>query len=240
MCVSQMVFRHSVENYEVEGSTGAGASEFGVYSPPSVSVRVEPMLRMQGYKDLSRVRPRVHKVAQQMATLVESEARPVVHHRRIGIVAHCDGHLSLDAGVTFQCPAFAKHLLGCTEVVATLLTLGRPLDELARAMTEEERLLEVLFLEAAGWLAIESTTKSFKENLKQVVAGRGMRITRRMAPGYTFPMNGEATTWRLEEQLLMHGLFDEVEHPIEILDSAAMIPKMSRSGLFGLRAISLN
>ena len=211
------------------------SSVFGVFSPPSVTVRVDPMLRMQGYKNLERVRPRVRAVAEQMASLIEAQSRPVVHHRRLRIDAQSRGALSLDAGVTFQCPAFARHLAGCTEVVAFILTLGQSIDDLSRSMTEEGRLLEVLFLEAAGWLGIESVTKSFKDSLKHVVAAQGLRITRRMGPGYTYSMDGEAAIWELEEQLAFHGLFDDVEHPIRILESSAMLPKMSRSGLFGLR-----
>ena len=112
------------------------SSVFGAFSPPSVTVRVDPMLRMQGYKNLERVRPRVRAVAEQMASLIEAQSRPVVHHRRLRIDAQSRGALSLDAGVTFQCPAFARHLAGCTEVVAFILTLGQSIDDLSRSMTE--------------------------------------------------------------------------------------------------------
>ena len=93
----------------------------------------------------------------------------------------------------------------------------------------------MLVLETAGWLGIEQATKQLAIHLREIVSVDGHRLSRRMAPGYGYKIGGKKCEWLLEEQRVLFELFDQEELPVQLLSSCAMVPKMSRSGLYGLR-----
>ena len=66
-----------------------------------------------------------------------------------------------------------------------------------------------------------------------------MQIENRMAPGYTYPskINRKRIMWELEEQKTLFGLFDKENISIRLTDGYTMLPRMSRSGIFGLKKI---
>ncbi|MHA1600248.1 MAG: hypothetical protein ACTSW2_05435, partial [Alphaproteobacteria bacterium] len=108
------------------------------------------------------------------------------------------------------------------------LTLGPHLDEAVLKLGTDDNLVTALFLEMAGWLAVERATKQLGEHLWSRAGAEGLRLSRRLAPGYA--------DWSLDEQKPFFDLFAGVDLPLKLLDSSAMIPKKSRSGLYGLGA----
>jgi len=92
-----------------------------------------------------------------------------------------------------------------------------------------------LFLETVGWMAVEQATKRLLRHLGELVGPEGLVLTRRMAPGYSFSVGGRKCDWSLFEQPALFGIFRDVELPVRLLESGGMVPKMSRSGLYGLR-----
>lgn len=204
------------------------------FSPPKAAIRLGPMLRIHGYSDLGRVRPAIRRTAETVAALAESLLAPEVCYRRVPITA-CNGStLTLEPGTVFHSDAFSKFMSGCTEAVVFVLTIGANLDREVQDRLNGDQLLEALFLETAGWLGIEETTKSFAQHLKRQVRDDGYRLTRRMGPGYSYKVDRKRCDWALEEQQLLFGLFEETPLSVRLLESCAMIPKMSRSGLYGV------
>ena len=192
------------------------------------------MLRIHGYSDLGRVRPTIRRTAETVAALAESLLAPEVCYRRVAITA-CNGSaLILEPGTVFHSDAFSKFMSGCTEVVVFVLTIGTNLDREIQDRLNDDKLLEALFLETAGWLSVEETTKSFAQHLRKQVQADGHRLTRRMGPGYSYKVDRKRCDWALEEQQLLFRLFDGTPLSVRLLESCAMIPKMSRSGLYGL------
>jgi hypothetical protein len=121
-------------------------------------------------------------------------------------------------------------------VVVVVITLGKRLDdEVIGCMDGEDfEPLEALFLETAGWLGIELTTRAFVTFLGGLAENEGFRVTRRMGPGYSYKVDGDPVMWSLEDQRQLFEVFDGVQLPVRLLESCAMMPKMSRSGLYGL------
>ncbi len=70
--------------------------------------------------------------------------------------------------------------------------------------------------------------------LGDLIKPEGLRLTRRMGPGYSYKINGDETMWSLEQQHQLFEVFDGEDLPVRLLESCAMMPKMSRSGLYGL------
>lgn len=209
-----------------------------IYAPVRPAIQPERILRIQGYPSLERVRPAIRRSAECMAALAGQLSVPRVGFRRIPILDIRDDLLEVEGPTRFHCGAFARVLLGCTEVVAFALTVGPRLDERVVELTEAGELLDALLLETAGWLCIEDATKQFKVRLREDAHSRSHRITSRMGPGYTYKVDTRMCVWPLEDQLHLFGLLKGSDLPVALMASCAMQPKMSRSGLFGIAPLA--
>jgi len=210
--------------------------EVGVFEPGTPSIDPLKMLRIHGYKDMDKVRPVIRKTAEVISKRAAEVMTSIVYFRRVPI-ADCDSDgLKLANGLAFENHAFAHYLSGAAEVVVVVITVGKGLDdEVIGCMDGDEfEPLEALFLETAGWLGIEWATKSFVNQLSELVGPEGLRPTQRMGPGYSYKVDGDSEMWSLEDQRQLFEVFDGVDLPVRLLESCAMLPKMSRSGLYGL------
>jgi hypothetical protein len=212
----------------------AGAT-FGIFKPRGIVICPEKMLKIIGYRAGAPVRPAVRRMAERIAELAAAAMTPVVHHCRVAI-KHCDASgLALVNGITFHGPVFGKHLAGCREAVAFIMTLGARFDSTQKNLSESDNLLDAVFLETAGWVAIEEATRIFTQQARKVAMSDGLELSRRLAPGYVFRVGDRKVDWALAEQKEFFRIFEGVELPVELLESCAMMPKMSRTGFFGLR-----
>lgn len=205
-------------------------------------IRVDPikMLRIHGYRDIAKVRPVIRKAAEDIAKRAGELMRPQAFARRIDVAKYEEQRLTLVDGTQFDDVAFEHVLDGARTVVAVVLTVGRALDEAVIASMDDGVFepLEALFLETAGWLGIEWTTRAFVTDLQRRVAGEGVRVTRRLGPGYQYKIGGKQVYWPLEQQHRLFSVFGDEELPVTLMESCAMLPKMSRSGLYGLTPVN--
>jgi hypothetical protein len=208
----------------------------GVFRPTRLSLRPDSVLRLHGYKNMETIRPVLRKAAETVASQAETIIEPEVHYRRLAVVGLAAGELTLEHGIRFHCDAFHRHLKGAREVVVTVATMGAALDREVIARLDHDRFepLEALFLETCGWLAIELTTKQFRHFLRTLVQPSGYRLSSRMGPGYSYRIGADDIRWPLEDQKGIFEAFAGTAIPVRLLDSCAMLPKMSRSSIFGL------
>lgn len=221
------------------GADDAGElSGCGCYRPSPAQVSVDRILRIQGYGDPGRVRPAIREAAALAARWAHDLCAPEVCYRKVPVVSCRDGVLRLagdEGDVVFRCEAFPRFLGGCSDAVAFVLTVGPQIDQKVIELTESgEGLLEALLLETAGWLCVEDATRQFRGFLRQEAESRGLRLTPRMGPGYSYKLGSTECMWNLEEQRSLFALFGAMELPVRLLESCAMLPKISRSGLIGL------
>lgn len=207
------------------------------WSGAAPTVDPNRILRVHRYSDPQKVRPKIVEAAHHAAEKIASLASPVAAYRRVAIDG-CEGEtLRLQDGTEFHCAAFERLLKNCSHVVVFVLTLGPKLDEHVIDLMEEFEPLDALFMEAAGWLGIETSTRRLATEIGAKLSDDGMALTHRMGPGYSYRQDvresDERVGWPLEEQAQLFGLFGGAELPVELMSSAAMKPKMSRSGLFG-------
>ena len=125
--------------------------------------------------------------------------------------------------------ALVEVFAGCGEVMAFVLTLGPAFDAESERLTAADEIVEALFLEMAGWLAIEQATRALALHVSDQVRNQRLGLTRRLGPGYV--------DWPLDEQAGLFALLADVSLPVRLMDSCAMLPKKSRSGLYGLRPL---
>ena len=190
---------------------------------------VEPLLRMQGYRDPARIRPRIRDIATKAAAVAQTLAAPDACYRRVAIRSCTPDTMELAGGVSFHSARFAKVFAGCGEVVAFVLTLGSALDVETERLSAEDEIVDALFLEMAGWIAVEQATKALALHVAEQVRAERLGPTRRLGPGYV--------DWPLDEQAGLFALFEGAPLPVRLMESCAMIPKKSRSGLYGLRPL---
>ena len=226
-----------VDRLMVSATFSASNLELRVFSTRGIEVRVEPMLRIQGYTDLSRVRKVIRETAQAMALMAQCCFQPDVRYLRIPVSDCRNGVLSLETGTVFNCEAFSKFLPSCHEVVVFVLTIGEQFDRELDDLQSEDKILEALFLENAGWLGVESVTRRFSQYLREQAGEHREKMTRRLSPGYSFKLESGISEWSLYEQTELFALFEGKSMPVTTLESGAMIPKMSRSGLYGIKKL---
>ncbi len=200
-------------------------------------VKVDPtkMLRIHGYRDLEKVRPVIKKAADDIAIEAENLMVPQAHSLHIDVIRYGDSFMELSDGTVFESVDFGNVLDNAPVVVLVILTVGRALDEAVLAAMDKFEPLDALFLETAGWLGIEAATKSFVNDLKNRARADGRRVTRRLGPGYSYKIEGRQMSWPLDQQRRLFSVFGDIELPITLLESCAMLPKMSRSGMYGLK-----
>jgi hypothetical protein len=193
----------------------------------AIRVRTQPMLRINGYGDDDRVPPQVSESAKRMAARAEALFEPAVVHRLFNIESVDAGVLTLENGATLEAAEFAGTLADCCAIVIAVLALGGRLDREAQALAVDRNGIDLLLFETAGWLGIEELNKAFAAHLRVWAEGQGLRLTRRLAPGYD--------KWPLTGQRSLFGLLDGTPLPVRLLESCAMTPAMSRSALYGVR-----
>jgi hypothetical protein len=210
----------------------------GVFNPGSPQFDPTKILRIHGYKNMEKIRPAIRKAADEIAERAIGVMEPVIHFKRMA-VAECSGDsLFLKNGLTFTNPAFIQYLFDAQEVVTVVITVGKGLDDEVDGFMDRFEPLEALFMETAGWLGIEWTTKKFVEFFNAGTKSEGRHLTKRMGPGYSYKVNGVDAMWSLEEQRQIFKAFDDVDLPVQLMESCAMFPKMSRSGLYGLVSVN--
>ena len=205
-----------------------------MFEPKAIKIRVDQILRILGYSDMESVRPAVRNVCEEVVGQVQNVVKPIVYFKHKAIKSCAGGVLNIEDGITLHCQAFQRYMDGCDEAVALVLTLGQSIDDLEAEFSANEQLLEMVILETAGWLAIEQATRQFTIHLRDAQKPGRRRLSRRMAPGYGYKIDGKKCDWSLEEQPKIFEFFEPGSLPVQLLESCAMTPKMSRSGLFGL------
>lgn len=224
--------------YELQGrAPGIGARQGqGDFVPADLEVSTERVLRVLGYRRDAPARAAVRATAQAMAELAAAAATPRATCRRLAIDRCTPEGLVLSTGARFRGPTFAAYLAGCDEVVVFVLSLGARFDSTQKNLSAAGKTLEAYVMDIAGWLGIEEASRLLKAHLDEEARRDGLELTRRLAPGYTSRVGGQKVEWPLEDHPALFSLFDETA-PARLLEgSCAMTPKMSRTGLFGLRA----
>ncbi len=210
-----------------------------VMTPNDIAIDDASILRIQGYRDLERIRPAIKRAAAAAARETENLIRPRAYYRLLGVHSNDGSTLELEDGTVFENEAFQRFLKEPRFVTAFILTMGHALDQAVIDYIADDQLLNALFLETAGWLGIEAATRTLSIHLRLQARERGLRLSPRLGPGYSYKLDGRSVLWPLEQQQTLFKLFADVPMDVEILESCAMLPKMSRSGIYGFLDVPL-
>jgi hypothetical protein len=204
------------------------------FRPPAISIRPEQLLRVHGYRDPAKVRADIAKAANELAAAAEGLFDTEAHYRRVPIERLDAEGMELAGGLRLVSEVFSQRMAACEEAVVFVLTTGNRLDAQVREHIDRFELIEALFLETSGWLAVEAATRLFARHLREGLASEGMRLSMRLGPGYSYKLGDRSVEWPLEGQRELFRVFEGMTIPVTLLDSCAMKPKLSRSGLYGV------
>lgn len=195
---------------------------------------LDAVLRIQGYKNPEKVRRIIRETALVAIEAFIEQTTPTVSYRIVKVHSVASDGALLGDGIQLKSKIFEQYLSQSTEAVVFVLTVGKSIDDQTIKWMNEEKLVEALFLESAAWLGVEDATKQFVIRVRSWAKQQSMKISRRLGPGYSYPINGEQVMWDLTDQDPLFEMLGDADLPVTLLQSAAMLPKMSRSGLFGL------
>ena len=212
-----------------------------IYHPGTVKLSITKLLRMQGYRDLNTVRPAIREAAEESSLLAEATMAPEIHFRCLAIRDHMRTRIELEGGVSFSgevpCQKFAR----AGRVLVAVITIGKQIDNEITNSIADLNPVRALFLNTAGWLAIEWANKEFMGVVRKRAREQCYSLlTERLAPGNTYSIGSDKVLWPLEEQLALFRVFEVAKLPIKLLPGCAMMPKMSRSCVYGLVQVSDN
>ncbi len=198
-------------------------------------VTTDRILRIQGYTDLDAVRRPIKASAKRAVQSICDHTQPQVAWRRVAVSALDHATLKLDNSVELECAAFPRFLKNSRHAVVFAMTIGAQFDKAVQEKIEGDELLDAVLMESAGWLAVEAVTKQWTVQIRDLARDNGWLLTRRMSPGYTYQLKDTRCEWPLEQQQQLFEVFGETPIPVGLMESSAMLPKMSRSGLIGFR-----
>jgi len=192
-----------------------------------VSVRPEQVLRAH-YPDLAPVAAEVRATAAAMAAHALEIARPVGWLRQVAVRAVDSTRVELEGDAVLNSATLATLLRESSAVQLFVVTLGPQIDARVHQLFEAMDGLEGLFLDTAGWVVVQSALSAVRKRCAAKARGEGYRLTRRIGPGYL--------DWPLEEQAIVFRALagGDALAPIEVLESGAILPEKTLTGLFGL------
>lgn len=201
-------------------------SEVHQFVPAECRLRLAPLFRAQGYRDLDRVLPPIRLAAEAMLAEARALVAPRVFSTRRRVAGLTADALTLAGGPTFHGRCFRTHLGPAALAVPFIVTLGPALDARVDELSAQGDMLEALFLDTLGSLAIQETVRGFRLHLTASAREGGYEVSARLGPGYH--------DWPLTEQRELFELFAS-PLPVALTDGSVMAPLKSLSGLYALR-----
>jgi hypothetical protein len=192
-----------------------------------VAVRVERILRAH-YPDIGPVAAEVRATAAAMAAHALEIATPVAWLRQVAVRVIDDTRVELEGSATLTSETLSSSLRGAVAAQLFVVTIGPRLDERVSELFNAMDGLEGLFLDTAGWVLAQSALGAVRRRLATRARADGYRLTRRAGPGYL--------DWQVTEQPAVVAALaaGETLPGIEVLDSGAILPEKTLTGLYGL------
>ena len=213
-------------------------SKFQCIRFPFPDLKIDSVLRAQGYRKNHKVRHIIRKASSESIKRLRDSATPQGFFFFEQIKKLNGNELKMNSEVEFDCPVFEDMLSGSTHLISFVLTLGKEVDEkICGYAGDTDEPLANLFLETTARLCLELVMRQARIRLTEFARINEMVLGKRMAPGYSYKekITNNRIMWDLSEQAKLFKMFRGFEIPVKLMESSTMIPRMSRSGIFGLR-----
>ena len=195
-----------------------------------LSLRSKQLLRREGIKEYSRLRPEIRDVIKGLLVEVRRErlVQPAIAYEAYSIARVESDRLHLDGGATLNGPMLPAALPGARELVVAVCTIGPDLEQRGSAYSEQREPLRGLLLDGIGSAAVDSLVRETAKLMAQEASSRGLEASSPLAPGMPgFP---------ILEQWQMMNLVPADEIGVSLTQTATMVPRKSVSMVIGIGA----
>ena len=203
----------------------------------SPKVSAFKLLRTHGYKNKDNIKKRILDSAEKALERLTNYSSPVGYFYFEEIKKKSLNSIQLER-TSLKCEVFTEIFSESNFLIIFIISLGKGIDiKLKKISNDINEPLGGLFLENASWLALELILRDARSRIISFAKSKNLQIENRMAPGYSYPSKilKKRIMWQLEEQENLFKLFENRNICIRLTDSFTMLPRMSRSGVFGLK-----
>ena len=203
----------------------------------SPKVSAFKLLRTHGYKKKDNIKKKILDSAEKALERLCNYSSPVGYFYIEEIKKKSLNSIQLD-NTSFKCEVFNEIFPDSNFLVIFIISLGKGIDRKLKTISKDiNEPLGALFLENASWLALELILRDARSRIISFAKSKNMQIENRMAPGYSYPSKilKKRIMWELKEQENLFNLFENRNIGISLTESFTMMPRMSRSGVFGLK-----
>ena len=203
----------------------------------SPKVSAFKLLRTHGYKNKDNIKKRILDSAEKALERLTNYSSPVGYFYFEEIKKKSLNSIQLER-TSLKCEVFTEIFSESDFLIIFIISLGKGIDiKLKKISNDINEPLGGLFLENASWLALELILRDARSRIISFAKSKNMQIENRMAPGYSYPSKilKKKIMWELKEQENLFNLFKNMNISVSLSESFTMIPRMSRSGVFGLK-----
>ena len=195
-----------------------------------LSLRSKQLLRREGIKEYSRLRPQIKDTIRELLTLVRRDhlLEPAIAYEIYSITEMRSDQLSLDGGAVLHAPVLPAALPGVKELAVVVCTIGHKLERKVTDYSEEGEPLRSLLLDGIGSAAVDSLVREAGKLITHEASSRDLQASSPLGPGMPgFPIS---------EQWQMMNLVSAGEIGVSLTQTATMIPRKSVSMVIGIGA----
>ena len=183
------------------------------------------MLRFQGYKrGIDVPGPDVRALFEEALALGRRLVEPRAAIRWAAVHRQDGDRLEAD-GATLTIPGIARHWGPVRHLIASIVTIGEPLERCVAQLWEARELPLAAMLDSVGSGAVESLAEYVNDLLCQEGISRGVQVTNRISPGY-----GD---WDVADQPRLFRLCPGTPVGVQLNEACFMTPEKSISLLVG-------
>ena len=188
-----------------------------------LKLKTEEVLRRQGFRGHSRIRPEIENLILELLASVESThlLEPAAAYEYYQINGRSPGQVSLEGDKAIQGSLLPKIFPEAKELAALVCTIGPKLEKQATAYSKSGKTLRGMILDGIGSAAVDMLIPEACRLIANEASSRGHQSSSPVSPGWPgLPLTEQ---WNLFE------LVNTQEIGVSLTPSGIMVPRKSVS-----------
>lgn len=196
-----------------------------IFKDIEIVIKEEEILRLLGNKNTEQNNEML-KVIKEEIIRSREYLNPIVYYENIDISKMQKDKVILSNETILEGSFIANGLMGCSYIVACIITLGNEIDRIIKESFDKGDYLRGMIIDNIGTAAIEYVNKAFWNRIFNDIKSTKYGITCGFSPG-----NAE---WELYEQKKIFKCIGEDQIGVALTEAALMIPVKSLSMVYGI------
>ncbi len=193
-----------------------------------LSLKTNELLRRQGIREYSRLRPGIKNLFREVLAGMRSDSllEPAIVYEIYPIREVRNTRVLLEGNVALDGRKLASLLAKAKELAAVVCTIGSRLEKKVTEYFRQEEPVRGLLLDGAGSAAVDSLIQEICKLMMREALSRGYQASSPLGPGMSgFPIS---------EQFPLFQLVPAEEIGVRLTPSGVMLPQKSASMVIGL------